>query len=45
MYTKRGKVPWMLVFNLKNLIFVIQKLEEIKFVHLFFFIGGGGGGG
>lgn len=39
MYTKSGKVPGMLVFSLKDLIVIIQKLEEIKFIHF----GGGGG--
>ena len=42
MYTKSGKIPGMLVFNLKDLIFIIQKLEVIKLIH---FWGGGGGGG
>ena len=42
MYTKSGKIPGMLVFNLKDLIVIIQKLEVIKLIH---FWGGGGGGG
>ena len=33
MYTKSGKVPGMLVFSLKDLIVIIQKLEKIKFIH------------
>ena len=33
--------PGMLVFNLKDLIVIIQKLEVIKLIH---FWGGGGGG-
>ena len=42
MYTKSGKILGMLVFNLKDLIVIIQKLEVIKLIH---FWGGGGGGG
>ena len=38
MYTKSGKIPGILVFSLKDLIFIIQKLEVIKFIHF----GGGG---
>ena len=38
MYTKSGKVPGMLAFSLKDLIVIIQKLEEIKFIY---FWGGG----
>ena len=33
MYTKSGKVTGMLVFSLKDLIVIIQKLEKIKFIH------------
>ena len=33
MYTKSGKVPWVLVFSLKDLIFIFQKPWEIKFIH------------
>ena len=41
MYTKSGKIPGMLVFSLKDLIVIIQKLEVIKLIHF----GGGEGGG
>ena len=33
MYTKSGKIPGMLVFNLMDLIVIIQKLEVIKLIH------------
>ena len=38
--TRKVAVPAMLVFSLKDLIVIIQKLQEIKFIH---FLGGGRG--